>query len=103
MVVRAPLRSRPVRILPLDENTKTKLAVLKTGSNPLIVFGAVLVLIGFGAADVHAHGFVGDRFFAPTIATNDPFARDELLFPSVSYFKSNGGPPTGSTDGGFEY
>jgi hypothetical protein len=68
-----------------------------------MVSGAVLALIGYGAADVHAHGFIGDRFFPPTIATDDPFATDELLFPSVSYFKSNGSPPTGSTDGGFEF
>lgn len=54
----------------------------------------------------HGHGFVGDRFFPPTIATDDPFATDELLLPSVSYFKSpasGGSPATGTTDVGFEF
>ena len=73
------------------KNIKIKFAVLKTGRNPLIVSGAVMAAVGFGAATVHAHGFVGDRFFPPTIATDDPFATDELLLPSVSYFKSSGG------------
>jgi hypothetical protein len=52
---------------------------------------------------VHAHGFIGDRFFPPTIATDDPFATDELLLPSVSYFKSSDSPPVGTTDAGFEF
>jgi hypothetical protein len=77
--------------------------VLKTGCNPLIVSGAVLAIIGFGSTTVHAHGFVGDRFFPPTIATDDPFATDELLLPSVSYSKSSDSPPVGTTDVGFEF
>ena len=32
----------------------------------------------------HAHGIVGDRFFPATIATDDPFAADELALPTVS-------------------
>lgn len=64
--------------------------------------GAVMAMVGIGTATAHAHGFVGDRFFPPTITTDDPFATDELLLPSVSYFKSAGSPPTGTTDGGFE-
>jgi hypothetical protein len=82
------------------------LSVLKTGRNPLIVSGAVLAAIGFSAANVSAHGFVGDRFFPPTIATDDPFATDELLLPSVSYTKSpagDGSPAVGTTDVGFEF
>lgn len=69
----------------------------------MIVSGTVLAAIGFGATMACAHGFVGDRFFPPTIATDDPFATDELLLPSVSYFKGSGSPPTGTTDGGFEF
>jgi hypothetical protein len=65
-------------------------------------------VVGLGAAItvVHAHGIVGDRFFPPTIATDDPFSTDELLFPSVSYFKSpagDGSPAIGTTDIGFEF
>jgi hypothetical protein len=85
------------------KNRKKKFAVLKTGRNPLIVSGAVLAVIGFGSTTAHAHGFVGDRFFPPTIATDDPFATDELLLPSVSYSKSSDSPPVGTTDGGFEF
>ena len=53
-----------------------------------------------------AHGFEGDRFFPPTIALDDPFATDELMFPSLSYFRSppGGGSPTvGTLDLGFEF
>jgi hypothetical protein len=62
--------------------------------------------VGLGAVNAHAHGFVGDRFFPPTLATDDPFATDELLLPSISYFKSpagEDGPATGTTDVGFEF
>src|SRR5580698_10909772 len=83
-----------------------KLAVLNPGRHPLIVSGAVLAVISFSAANIQAHGFVGDRFFPPTIATDDPFATDELLLPSVSYFRSpagDGSPAVGTTDIGFEF
>jgi hypothetical protein len=69
----------------------------------LIVSGAVLGIIGFGSTTIYAHGFVGDRFFPPTIATDDPFATDELLLPSVSYSKSSDTPLVGTTDVGFEF
>ena len=46
-------------------------------------FGAVTVLatglaLICGSARLQAHGFEGDRFFPPTIATDDPFATDEF-------------------------
>jgi hypothetical protein len=50
-----------------------------------------------------AHGFVGDRFFPPTIATDDPFATDELLLPSVSFFKDPGSSGQWEDDVGFEF
>jgi hypothetical protein len=64
---------------------------------------AVLAAFGFAAASVGAHGFEGDRFFPPTITTDDPFAVDELAFPSVSTFKDAGSPSTRETDIGFEF
>jgi len=76
---------------------------LRTGRRRLAVSSAVMAAVGLGAAAAHAHGFVGDRFFPPTIATDDPFATDELLLPSVSYSRSPGSPPVGTTDGGFEF
>ena len=60
----------------------------------------VSTTISLGIMSAGAHGFVGDRFFPPTIATDDPFATDELAFPTVSYLKSDG---TGTTDIGFEF
>lgn len=81
-------------------------AVCKFGRNPLIVSGAVLTVLGGSITGAHAHGFVGDRFFPPTIATDDPFATDELLFPSVSYMKSSsagGVPGVSTTDVGWEF
>ncbi|HEY3932855.1 MAG TPA: hypothetical protein VGM58_10870 [Verrucomicrobiae bacterium] len=85
------------------KNKKMKLAVLNAGRGSMVVSGAVLASIGFGLTAAHAHGFVGDRFFPPTIATDDPFATDELLLPSVSYSKSSDRPPVGTTDAGFEF
>jgi hypothetical protein len=45
---------------------------------------------------VEAHGFVGDRFFPPTLATDDPFAVDEFALPEFSFYRipGNGGPET---------
>lgn len=67
-----------------------------------------LVAVGLGIAitNADAHGIVGDRFFPPTIATDDPFAVDELTLPTVSYFKSpaaGGNPAAATTDVGFEF
>ncbi|MGA9778211.1 MAG: hypothetical protein ACLPRE_05310 [Limisphaerales bacterium] len=87
----------------MKNNTKFDSTVLKTGRGLLAVSSAVFAVAGLGAANAHAHGFVGDRFFPPTIATDDPFATDELLLPSLSYFKSAGSPATATTDGGFEF
>jgi hypothetical protein len=50
-----------------------------------------------------AHGFEGDRFFPPTIATDDPFAVDELSVPTVQTFRNPGSPITRETDIGGEF
>jgi hypothetical protein len=54
---------------------------------------------------LRAHGFEGDRFFPPTIQTDDPFATDELSFPTVSIFNNPPGdsPKTRETDIGVEF
>jgi hypothetical protein len=44
-----------------------------------------------------AHGFEGDRFFPPTIATDDPFAVDELSVPTIQIFRNPPGGPGGLT------
>jgi hypothetical protein len=84
----------------MKKKNNSAVSLSKTGRNPLIVSGAVLAAVSFSTANVPAHGFVGDRFFPPTIATDDPFATDELLLPSVSYLKDHG---VGTTDIGFEF
>jgi hypothetical protein len=47
------------------------------------------------------HGFEGDRFFPPTIQTDDPFATDELNLPTISIFNNpagDDGPKTREID-----
>ena len=58
------------------------------------------------AAAAGAHGFVGDRFFPPTITSDDPFAVDELALPTVTAFNtpaSPGTPESRTFDFGFEF
>ncbi len=75
-----------------------KFAALKAGSGCLAAAGAVLSAVGLGATTAQAHGFVGDRFFPPTIQTDDPFAVDELALPTVTAFQN-----PGETDVGFSF
>jgi hypothetical protein len=55
---------------------------------------ATLVLYSL-TTKLDAHGFEGDRFFPPTISTDDPFAVDELSLPNISFFNNpaGGGAP----------
>jgi hypothetical protein len=55
-----------------------------------IVSIAVLALFSL-TTKLRAHGFEGDRFFPPTIQTEDPFAVDELSLPVVSVFHNPAG------------
>jgi hypothetical protein len=48
---------------------------------------ATLVFYSF-TTKLSAHGFEGDRFFPPTISTDDPFAVDELSLPNISFFNN---------------
>ncbi|HEY0256658.1 MAG TPA: hypothetical protein VGC39_04370, partial [Candidatus Methylacidiphilales bacterium] len=62
---------------------------------------AMAIAFLFAPALVRAHGFEGDRFFPPTVSTDDPFATDELSV-SVSEFNnpagSDGTPKTREFD-----
>ena len=50
-------------------------------------FGASILLGGaLLPAAANAHGILGDRFFPATIASDDPFAADEMAFPTISHF-----------------
>ncbi|HUB24229.1 MAG TPA: hypothetical protein VL992_02290 [Tepidisphaeraceae bacterium] len=65
---------------------------------------AAAAVVAMACASVAlGHGFVGDRFFPPTIATDDPFAVDELTGPVVSEFKQPGTPAVWETDTDFEF
>jgi len=59
---------------------------------PWHLLGAVLIALV--PTLVQAHGYVGDRFFPATVSTDDPFAVDELAFPTISWVRdpSNGSP-----------
>lgn len=51
--------------------------------------GAALVAASAGPTAALAHGFVGQRFFPATIATDDPFVADELSLPTISSVRTN--------------
>lgn len=63
----------------------------------MVAVSVVSMLIA-GTTIAQAHGFVGDRFFPPTIQTDDPFAVDELALPTVTV-----SPNPGETDVGFSF
>lgn len=87
-----------------NNHKKMSTQFLKNGFGPFTISISAGIIINLGAANASAHGFVGDRFFPPTIATDDPFATDELLLPSVSHIKSPGDDgPVRTTDIGFEF
>lgn len=65
--------------------------------------GAALCALALCGSAAEAHGILGDRFFPPTIATDDPFAVDELAFPTVSWLKNAGDPSNHEIDAGFEF
>ncbi len=50
--------------------------------------------IGIAPQTAFAHGFVGQRFFPATIATDDPFVADELSLPTISSIRNNAGEDT---------
>jgi hypothetical protein len=67
---------------------------------------AAMFTLLFACAAASAHGILGNRFFPPTISTDDPFAVDELAFPTVSYLKNptdDSGLATHELDAGFEF
>lgn len=74
-------------------------------ANSALRFG-VPFLIGsiFIPAVAGAHGVIGPRFFPATIATDDPFAADELALPTISIFRHlDDGVPTTETEYSMEY
>jgi hypothetical protein len=73
---------------------------------PLTICGIIAAAAAGGIViprGVSAHGFEGDRFFPPTISTDDPFAVDELSVPTVDEFHNPGAPTTREMDFGGEF
>jgi hypothetical protein len=71
-----------------------------------IVLPIVLLRSLYNPEPAFAHGFEGDRFFPPTIQTDDPFAVDELSLPVISVFNNpagGGAPKTLEIDIGAEF
>ncbi len=69
-----------------------------------LALGAVATI--YAPTKSSAHGFEGDRFFPPTIQTDDPFATDELSFPTISIFNNpagEDGPKTREIGISFEF
>ncbi|HWE93569.1 MAG TPA: hypothetical protein VG269_06295 [Tepidisphaeraceae bacterium] len=72
------------------------------------LYAAAFAALAFSSAvpTVRGHGIVGNRFFPPTVSTDDPFAADELAFPTLSYVKNaagDGSPASHEIDAGFEF
>ncbi len=61
--------------------------------------GACCLLFIFSAI-AGAHGYAGDRFFPPTVTTDDPFAVDEFSLPTITYTP---GSDSRETDYSFEF
>lgn len=53
-----------------------------------------LLVVGFAANPVEAHGLAGQRFFPATLVIEDPFVADELALPSFSTIKTPDGRET---------
>ncbi|HEX5257489.1 MAG TPA: hypothetical protein VFW35_01770 [Sphingomicrobium sp.] len=50
------------------------------------LFSALIAAAALHPTPATAHGVVGERFFPATIATDDPFAADELALPTITSF-----------------
>jgi hypothetical protein len=58
---------------------------------------ATLTFVPLFPGAAHAHGFVGQRFFPATLATDDPFVADELSLPTITSTRSNADGETPAT------
>jgi hypothetical protein len=78
---------------------------MRKRSRALWVCGVSCIPLALSAVAA-GHGFVGDRFFPPTITSDDPFAVDELSLPTFTAFNTpaGGGAPESRTfDAGLEF
>lgn len=70
-----------------------------------LAHGALLAfaITTFIVQPASAHGVAGNRFFPATLATEDPFAADELSLPTLTRFKTADTPSSLTTDVSAEY
>ncbi len=66
----------------------------------LVCIGSALCAPLLFVSTAGAHGYVGDRFFPPTMTTDDPFAVDELALPTITF---NQDSDVRETDYSFEF
>ena len=50
----------------------------------------IVALVLGAAPPASAHGMIGPRFFAATLAIDDPFVADELSLPTISFMRFRG-------------
>jgi hypothetical protein len=62
---------------------------LSKSARAYAVHSLSLIALATFAGEANAHGVVGQRFFPATIATDDPFAADELALPTVTILRHN--------------
>src|SRR5512140_3453218 len=64
-----------------------KIPTIDTTARALCI--AAVATITFFPCVATAHGFVGQRFFPATIATDDPFVADELSLPTIASVRND--------------
>ena len=93
----------PIIHQPVNGQKFSSPANSSSGIRALTAVAATLAVLSTAALTAEAHGFAGARFFPPTIQTDDPFAADELAFPTISTFRNAGNPAVRETSVGFEF
>lgn len=87
--------SEPRRRASLPGLRASVLRSLRRPTRPTLL--PVLASAALLPALAQAHGFVGQRFFPATLATDDPFVADELSFPTVTSTRSSAEGDTPAT------
>jgi hypothetical protein len=86
------------------KNSLVRLCSSPTSGGLLVAVTAVVLAMVPQFA--RAHGFVGQRFFPATIATDDPFVADELSLPTITSVRNNAsgdGPASRQTTIGINF
>jgi hypothetical protein len=93
------IRIRRFTVHPIHGVPVCKAVPVSFLSRKLAGLAAFAGLLAASALPAHAHGFVGQRFFPATLATDDPFVADELSLPTITSTRSNADGDTPATRG----